>query len=273
MEHRRIITSAPDTLQEYLSKIWQSRSLVLILAKRDLKIKYAQTILGLAWTIVQPLTAVVVFSLFFSVILDFKAPYPYVSFVLSGLLIWGLFNYIFSQGSSSLIQNQDLIRKMNFPKIVLPLSKVLLALVEFGITFILLVIVMLVMQQDIFWSMLLLPLVVIPVILFSFGMALILSAFTVKNRDLFHIIPFLVNFGIWFTPVFYPVTIIPGQYAEYKNIIFINPMAAGIQLFRWSFFGEPLNGFVFLGIFICFIIFIVGLAVFRRAEDKIIDLI
>ncbi len=268
-----VFSSEPDTLKEYLSKIWQKRTLIITLAKRDLKIKYAQTALGLAWTIVQPLTAVIVYTLFFSVVLNFEASYPYVLFVLSGILIWGLFNYIFLQGSSSLIANQELIRKMNFPKIVLPLSKALLALVEFGVTLLLLIAVMMYLTSGFRWTMFLLPMVILPVLSFSLGLAFILSSITVKNRDLFHIIPFLVNFGIWFTPVFYPVSIIPDQYAQYKNMIFINPMAASIQLFRWSFFGESLNLFVGLGLLISFLTFIVGFFFFKRAEDNIIDFI
>lgn len=268
-----IITSEPDSLAQYLQKIWSHRSLIITLAKRDLKIKYAQTTLGLSWTVLQPLTAVVIFTLFFSVLLNFEAKYPYVLYVLSGILIWGLFNYIFSQGSSSLTSNQDLIRKMNFPKIVLPLSKVLLALVEFGITLALLIIVIFYFQTEFRLSMLLLPIVILPVLFFSLGLALILSSLTIRNRDLFHIIPFLVNFGVWFTPVFYPITIIPEQYSQYKNIIFINPMAAGIQLFRWSFFGESINIYVGLGLLLSFAIFIIGFIAFKNVEDKIIDLI
>ena len=111
----RIISSEQDSLADYFKKVVQHRALILTLAKRDLKVKYAQTYLGLAWTIVQPLTAVVVFSLFFSVLLEVKNDYPYVLFVLSGVLIWNLFNYIFSQGSTSLSNNQDLIRKLYFP--------------------------------------------------------------------------------------------------------------------------------------------------------------
>lgn len=266
-----IITSEPDTTKQYLQKIWQHRSLVFTLAKRDLKIKYSQTLLGLGWTIIQPLTAIIIYTLFFSVLLDFKAPYPYALFVLSGMLLWGLFNYIFSQGSTSLTSNQDLIRKMNFPKIILPLSKILLGLVEFLITLLLLFILMIFIAPEFKLSMLLLPVIILPVLFFSIGLALILSALTVRNRDLFHIIPFLVNFGIWFTPVFYPVSVIPEQFSQYKNMIFMNPMAAGIQLFRWSFFGEPLNGFVFIGILISLVCFIIGFFFFKRVEDKITD--
>lgn len=265
-----IITSEPDTLKEYLGKIWQNRSLILTLAKRDLKIKYAQTTLGLAWTILQPLTAVVVFTIFFSMILNLETPYPYILFVLSGVLLWNLFNYIFSQGSSSLTQNNDLVKKMAFPKIILPISKVLLAMVEFGITLLLLIVLMFFFKIKINSTILFFPLALIPVIFLSLGMAFILSAATIKNRDLFHVVPFLVNFGIWLTPVFYPVSLIPQQYSDF---LFVNPMAASIQLFRWSFFGESLSYMIFFGIGICFLIFIVGFFYFKKNEDKIIDIL
>lgn len=265
-----IITSEPDSLKQYLQKIWMHRSLILTLAKRDLKIKYAQTTLGLSWTILQPLIAVGVFTVFFSVLLDIETPYPYILFVLSGVLLWGLFNYIFSQGSVSLTSNTDLIKKMSFPKIILPISKVLLALVEFAITLVLLLFLMLVFRSDFHLKMLLFPIIIIPLILLALGVAMMLSAATIKNRDLFHVIPFLVNFGIWLTPVFYPVSLIPEKYIDF---LYLNPIAAVIQLFRWSFFGETLSPFIILGISICFVTFIIGFFYFKKVEDKIIDII
>lgn len=265
-----IITSEPDSLSTYLKKIWQNRSLVLTLAKRDLKIKYAQTALGLSWTILQPLTAVVVFTLFFSGLLDLETPYPYILFVLSGVLLWGLFNYIFSHGSASLTSNSELIKKMSFPKIILPISKVLLALVEFAITFALLLFLMVVFGTKFQLKMLLFPIIILPLILLALGVAMLLSAATIKNRDLFHIIPFLVNFGIWLTPVFYPVSLIPERFIDF---LYLNPIAAVIQLFRWSFFDEALSPYIILGICICFITFIIGFFYFKKVEDKIIDII
>ena len=136
-----VYSSKPDSIIEYVKKIYQNRSLIYTFAKRDLKIKFAQTYLGLAWAIIQPLTAVIIFTVFFSFIMNFKIEYPYVLFVLSGVLVWGIFNYIFSQSSTSLFQSQDLIKKMSFPKIILPISKVILALVEFLITLVLLLLV------------------------------------------------------------------------------------------------------------------------------------
>lgn len=265
-----IYSSQSDSISEYARKIYEHRSLIYTFAKRDLKIKFAQTYLGLAWAIIQPLTAVLIFTVFFSLIINFKTEYPYVLFVLSGMLIWGIFNYIFSQSSTSLSQSQDLIKKMSFPKIILPISKIILALVEFVLTLMLLIVLLIVFQMDFRWTMLLLPIIILPIVFFSLGLALFLSSIALKNRDLFHIVPFLVNFGIWFTPVFYPISIIP---TEFKNLIYINPVAASIQLFRWSFFGENFSNYIFIGIVVSFIVFIIGFISFKNSEDKIIDLL
>ena len=167
---RVIYSSQSDSITEYAKKIYQHRSLIYTFAKRDLKIKFAQTYLGLTWAIIQPLTAVLIFTVFFSLIIDFKTEYPYVLFVLSGMLIWGIFNYIFSQSSTSLSQSQDLIKKMSFPKIILPISKIILALVEFILTFILLIILLIVFQMDFRWSMLLLPIIILPIVMVSFAL-------------------------------------------------------------------------------------------------------
>jgi lipopolysaccharide transport system permease protein len=264
----KVISAEQDSFMSYIKKVWEYRPLILTLAKRDLKVKYAQTYLGLAWTIIQPITAVVVFSLFFSVLLEIRSGYPYVLFVLSGVLIWNLFNYIFSQGSSSLINNQDLIRKLYFPKIVLPLSKILVALVEFGITLILFIALLIFFRVDVKWFILFSPLIIINVILFSIGITLILCAATIKNRDLNHILPFIINFGVWFTPVFYPVTLVPQKWSIF---LFLNPMASCIQQFRYVLLPEAFNPMSFLGVPVCLIIFIVGFLYFKKMEDTIID--
>lgn len=267
---KTIISSEKDSLKVYLQKIWLHKSLILTLAKRDLKVKYAQTSLGLAWTVVQPLTAVFIYTLFFSVLLDFETAYPYVLFVLSGILLWGLFNYIFSQGSNSLIPNQDLIKKLYFPKIILPLSKVLVGLVEFFVIFILFLILLIVFNINLTWKIILIPFPIFVLVLFSTGTALLLSAATVKNRDLNHIVPFLINFGIWLTPVFYPVTVIPERYG---GLLYLNPMSSIIQFFRWCVFDEPINKFITLGFGVGFLTFILGFFYFKSIEDEMVDIL
>ena len=267
---KTVINSKSDSLYLSLQKVWNHRSLILTLAKRDLKVKYAQTFLGLAWTVIQPLVAVLVYTLFFALLMDFQTSYPYVLFVLSGILLWNLFNYIFSHGSSCLYENQELIKKMAFPRIILPLSKVFVGLVEFLIIAILFFIVLIIFKQSIPWQITLIPLPIVFLVLFSLGIALLMNAITLKNRDLNHLIPFLVNFGIWLTPVFYPISILPEQV---ENLIFLNPVAACLQLFRWCVFNAPLNVWVFTGLSLSFVTFIVGLLTFKKAENRIIELL
>lgn len=241
---------------------------MLVLAKRDLKIKYAQTALGVAWSIVQPLVAVVVFTLFFGVLLNLETPYPYVLFVLSGVACWNFFNYIFSHGSTSLMNSQDLIRKLSFPRILLPISKVLVGLVELSFTLLLMIPVFIYHQTAMSWNIIFFPIVICFIMLFSLGVSLILAGSTLRFRDLHHVIPFLVNFGIWFTPVFYPVSLIPD---EFKDLIYLNPMASLISLARWSLFGEPVSLMALLGIMISVILLVTGVIYFKRVEDNITE--
>ena len=265
---KTVITAENDTLSEYLSKVWKHRAFVVVLAKRDLKVKYAQTMLGVAWTVVQPLVAMTVFTLFFSLLLDVKTDYPYVLFVLSGVVCWNLFNYIFSHASSSLLNNQDLIKKVSFPKIVLPVSKMLVASVELGISLVPLFILLLWFKIPLGLNILWFPLILLAIMVFSLGVSLILAASTIRYRDLHHLIPFLVNFGIWFTPVFYPVSLIPDQYKDY---LYINPMASFIGLFRWSLFADSVAPMAFLGLLTAIIFLIFGVIYFKRVEDQITD--
>lgn len=268
--NKTIISAQPDSLSNYLKKVWRKKSLILVLAKRDLKVKYAQTSLGLLWTMIQPLTALIIYTAFFSGMLNFQTEDPYILFVLSGLLFWNLFNNVFSHGSSSLMNNSDLIKKLDFPKIILPLSKALTAMLEFGISGILLVLCMIYFQTTLSPSLLFLPFAILTALFISMGMAMLLASFVVRKRDLFHIVPYLVNFGVWLTPVFYPVNILPEKYA---HLIYFNPMASVIDFFRWCLFGSPIHSFMIFGLLISFLIFIIGFIRFKKIEDTIIDLI
>ncbi len=244
--------------------------MIILLAKRDLSIKYAQTILGLAWTLVYPLTAVLVYTVFFSTILKINASYPYVLFVLSGVLCWGIFSYVFNQAGSSLLSAGEMVKKMHFPKIIIPFSKAVLALVEFSISFVLFVVLLFLFDRPFSWQWLLFPLAILPVLLFAVGSALMLSAGAVKKRDVLYIIPFIVNFSIWFTPVFYPVHIIPEQYQFLLNM---NPISSSINIFRFLFFKDTLDMHSFIGLAIAAVLFMLGIGFFKSVEEKINDTI
>lgn len=270
MPERKVITADSDSFILYLKKIWMFRSLIVTFAKRDIQIKYAQTFLGLVWTVVQPFIAILVYTLFFTFIVNIPTGKTnYILFVLSGLTLWSLFSYIFSQGSYVLLSNQEIIRKMSFPKIILVFSKVLVGLTEFAVSFTLLVIAWGIWSRKLSWKIMLLPLPVVGVILFALTVTILLLTFSLKRRDLLHVGPFFVNFGIWFTPVFYPVSLIPEKY---KGLIYINPMASMIDFFRWTILDETrFSSLYIVGFFVILVLFIASVYLFKNVEDKIVD--
>ena len=267
---KKIITAAPDTLPVYLRKVWEYRALIVTFAKRDIKIKYAQTWLGLGWALLQPATAVIVYTLFFHFVVKVDTGnVSYVLFVLRGFTGWNLFSYLFSQGSASLLGNQDVLKKMSFPKIILPLSKVLTGLTEFMVSFALLSVIWAFSGVKAGFRILLLPMPVLGLIFFALAVTLVILSLSIRYRDILHIGPFLVYFGIWFTPVFYPVSMIPPQYAHF---IYLNPVAGMIDFFRWTLgisdTFSPLFVWGFIATFVCLILSVV---MFKRMEDDIID--
>lgn len=270
MKEHKIITPETDTLAAYLRKVWRFRSLIGTFARRDIQIKYAQTWLGVGWSILQPAVAIVVYTVFFTLVV--KIPFGethYILFVLSGLALWTLFSYIFGQGIYVLQGNQDVIRKMAFPKIILLLAKVLVGLVEFGVSFVLLLVAWAIWGSLPGWRVLLMPIPVLGIILMSLALTLLLLGFSLKRRDLLHIGPFLVYFGIWLTPVFYPVSLLPERYKEW---IYLNPVAAMIDFFRWTIGVQGEFSPLFpLAFFVILVLFFVALFLFKNREDSIVD--
>lgn len=264
----KLITAQSDSLQSYISKIWSYRFMIIVLAQRDLKIKYAQTIVGLTWTLLQPITAVLIFTLFFHFVLKINAPYPYALFVLSGYLNWSIFSYIFNQATPGLINQSEMAKKIHFPRIIIPLSKGIIALVEFTIAFAFFLLLLVLFNVKFTLAFLLFPIALLPVFMFALGASLVLSALTIKKRDLLHIVPFFVNFSIWFTPIFYTVEIVPNQY---RSLLYINPITSSIHLFRCIFFNEILNPFFYLGLVLAILFFIAGILAFKSVEEKIND--
>lgn len=270
MKPYTLITSEPDSMQVYLKKIWCSRALILTFARRDLKVKYSQTNLGLAWTILQPATAIIVYTLFFQFVLKIETgEVPYVLFVLSGLSCWTLFSYIFGQSSHVLLSNQDIIKKMAIPKIVLVFAKVLVGVVEFLVSFLLLLVAFIVLDNQAPWHIVFILFPILGIILLSVAVSLILLSFSIRRRDLLHVGPFLIYFGIWFTPVFYPVSIIPAQFGEY---LYLNPLASLIDFFRWTIGVNPdFSNLFLIGFFVALGLFFASIYLFKNKEDFIVD--
>lgn len=229
-----IITPDPDSLINYLCKIWRYRALVPVFAVRDLKVKYAQTFLGLGWSIVQPLTALIVYTFFFGYILQWKAgSLPYALYVLSGLMSWNLFSYIVFQASASLQESEHIIKKIYFPKAVLPLSKVGVALVELGITIFLFIPLMIWYGHPVSWRIVFIPLVIFFNVLAALLVVFLITSLAYRKRDVYHLVPFLMYFGIWCTPVFFTKNILPSGFGL---IWYANPMASVVEGWRWCLF-------------------------------------
>ncbi|OJX36010.1 MAG: hypothetical protein BGO87_05950 [Flavobacteriia bacterium 40-80] len=229
------MTSEPDSFVDYFRKIWKYRNLIRVFAKRDLQVKYSQTIIGLGWTLLQPLTALIIYTFFFGFLLNWKTEgIPYPVYVLSGLLGWNFFSYIVNAGTFGLQESSHLIKKIYFPKSVIPLSKMLIALVELVISLLLLIPLMFYFGQELSWKIIFLPLVLFYNTACALCLVFWISVFAYKKRDLLHLIPFLLYFGIWFSPVFFSNDILPSRYAFALDL---NPMANVIQAWRWSLFG------------------------------------
>lgn len=267
-----IITSKSPKLNTYIKSIYQSRHLIYTLTIRDIKIRYSQTALGWIWAVLQPIISIAIYTFFFSFILKMETtntPYPLIA--LSGIVCWNYFSLVVNNGSNTLIANQNLIKKLNFPKITLIISKALSALVELSISFILLIIGVIVFGIPISSKVLIIPLFFFVNFITGISLSIWIAALTIRNRDLLHVVPYIITLGIWLTPVFYPSTIIPEKLSF---LIYFNPIAGVIEGVRYclldlkSFSIEYLLGFLLVILF-----FIGGLLFFKNTEKSIPDYI
>ena len=253
----------------YLAEVWQARGLMMSFVKRDLRIQFAQTYLGVAWSLLQPLTALLIFSFFFNQLVKIDVGVPYSIFAFSGIMAWYYFSQIVGQAGISLMSNQQLIRKVSFPRLILPLSKALVGLVEFCISLLLLLVLLFIYEGE--WSLRLVffPLGILLNIFSGLSLAIWLSALTIRFRDFHHIIPFLVGFGIWITPVFYPQTLLPQSY---QWIYFFHPIANVINFYRWMITGVGFNELhLVVSASFNLLLLIFGLIFFIRNEKFIAD--
>lgn len=246
-----------------------ARGLLFSFVKRDLRIQFAQTYLGVAWSVIQPLTALFIFSFFFNRLVKIDVGVPYSIFAFSGIMAWYYFSNIVGQAGISLMSNQQLIRKVSFPRLILPLSKVLVGLVEFSISLVLLLVLLLVFRGEFSWRLICFPAGVVLNILSGLSVAIWLSALTIRFRDFHHIIPFLVGFGIWITPVFYPQTLLPQAY---HWIYYFHPIAGVINFYRWMIVGTEFNWVhLLVSNALNFVLLCAGLLFFIRNEKYIAD--
>ena len=254
-----------------LKKVWQYRALLFTFTKRDIKVQYAQTRLGILWSFIQAATAAVIIHFFFGVLLKINIPeIPYIVYAFPGMMAWYFFSFIVSSSGTSLIQSQHIINKIYFPKLVLPLYKSLTGLIEFFIWFIMYMLLMLYFRYPLSIKSLLLPFGVFLNMIVGLSIGIWLSALTVRYRDAFHIIPYLIGFGIFVTPVFFETAMVPPAY---HFLIYLNPMAGVIAFYRWCLLDMGISTYYLLGIIPAVLLFVLGLFYFRKVEGTMTDLI
>ena len=214
--------------------------------------------------------ALTIFTIFFDQLIKLETGnVPYVAFAFSGMTIWYFFTNMVHSAGTALINSQELIRKVYFPKILLPISKVLVATVEFFVAFVLLIAIMIILGMDFSPKVLLFPIAIMMTALVGSCVAIWLNVLTVKNRDLQHFIPYLTNFGIWITPVFYPTTLIPEAFRDY--IYYLNPIATTIDFLRSLLFDLTFNWSYCLSFLPVLILLLIGIRIFKNRERNMVD--
>ncbi|HMK19993.1 MAG TPA: ABC transporter permease [Chitinophagaceae bacterium] len=265
--------------RNYWKDLWRYRELFYILSWRDIKIRYKQTIIGVIWSVLRPLLTIMIFTFVFGQIAKFEPPpgINYAVLVFAGLLPWQFFATGFSEASNSLLGNERLISKVYFPRLIIPASAVITSLVDFLISLVLMFGLLVWFRVVPSINLVFLPIFIVLAFIASFGVGLWLTAVNVKFRDFKHVVPFLVQVGLYVSPVAFvsekAASIIPEKF---RLLYYLNPMAGVIDGFRWCFFGDktPLNWsgmFISLGV-IAFFLFI-GFRTFRKMERTFADLI
>lgn len=259
-----------------LIELLSYKDLFLTLAYRDLRVRYAQTFLGLLWAIIQPLSTIVIFTLVFGRVVKVDSGgIPYPLFAVSGIIAWSYFAFVLSQSGNSIIGAQDMIKKIYFPRLIIPLSKSLVGLVDFLVTAIFLFAMLTYYQFVPAKTIFFLPLLALLIIISALSVGIWLSALTIRYRDFQHVVPFLVQFGLYATPVGYPTSLVLNSLPEWAQVIYgLNPMVGIIEGIRWSVFGmEPTNNYFIVSIIATLVLFITGLWYFKKVEKVMADIV
>lgn len=275
LNSRVLILEAGRAERNYWRDIWAYRELFFVLAMRDISVRYKQTVIGIAWAVVRPLMTMVVFTLVFSRLarLPSDGGAPYAVLVFAGMLPWFLFSGILGEASSSLVANANLVGKVYFPRIVIPASAAVVAVVDTLINLITLLGLMMIFRFLPDWRILFLPGFIAFAVIASLGPALLIAALNVKYRDFRYIIPFILQFGLYISPVGFSSAAVPEQWRFWYSL---NPIVGIIDGFRWCLLGGASQlyapgflmslvvaaGFLWLGVFY-----------FRGAEKTFADLI
>jgi lipopolysaccharide transport system permease protein len=272
----RVLVIEPGRAERnYWSDLWAYRELFLILAWRDIAVQYKQTIFGVAWAVVRPLLTMAIFTFVFGRVARLPtvgdAPYPVMVF--SGMLAWFLFSTILNQAANSLTANVNLIGKVYFPRLIIPGASSIVALVDLAVSFVLMLGMMALFRFMPDWHIVFLPLFVALAILAAIGPALVLASLNVRYRDFRIIVPFIVQFGLYVSPVGFSSAVIP---AKWRLLYGANPMTGVIEGFRWCLLRGQVQPYMpgfYLSLAVIALFLWLGIRTFRKTEKTFADTI
>lgn len=273
-ENHKLIIEAGRTEGQYWKDIWSYRGLFYFLAWRDILVRYKQTVIGIAWAVIRPFLTMIVFTIIFGKLAKFPSEgVPYPILVFAAMLPWQFFASSLSEASNSLIGNVNLISKVYFPRLIIPASSIITSFVDFLISGAILVILMVWYQFIPGWRLITLPLFIAIAFAASMGAGLWLTALNVKYRDFRYIVPFIVQFGLYISPVGFSSSVVPEKW---RLLYSINPMVGVIDGFRWAILGGDVKifwpGFI-TSLVLVGILFFSGIWYFRKTEKTFADVI
>jgi len=275
IKNNLLILHAGATEKNYWLDLWRYRELFSVLAWRDISVRYKQTLIGLSWALLQPLLTLLILTFIFGKLANFQArdDIPYALTVYAGLLPWQLFSTSLMGASNSIVGNSNLISKVYFPRLIVPISSMVVCLLDFLISFIILLGLLLYFKFLPSWHIFTLPFFVFMAILSSLGPGLLITALNVKYRDFRYVIPFLMQFGLYASPVGFNSSVVPEQW---RFLYSLNPMVGVIDGFRWAILGgnSPiyLPGFLLSWGVISLFLWM-GVKQFRRMEKGFADIL
>jgi len=272
--HDRVTIIEPQSGWQLLDwkELWAYRELLYVLTVRDIKVRYKQTVLGFAWAIIQPVMMMVVFSIFFGGLANMPSDgFPYPIFVYAALLPWTFFANCIANSANSVVGSANLVSKVYFPRVIIPLSSVGSGLVDFMIATAILLILMLYYRVSWSLNLLMAPVLVSAAVLTALGVGTCLAALNVAYRDFRYVVPFLVQLWMFATPVVYPASLVPR---DWQWALYLNPMAGVIEGFRSAFLGRAFDvpGMI-VSAAVAALLFAAGIGYFKSVEQRFADII
>jgi lipopolysaccharide transport system permease protein len=268
-----IIDAGKHRILPDFKEIHRYRDLFYTLSWRDFRVRYAQTTIGLLWAILQPVVTLLILTLVFGRFVGVKTDVPHIVFTIAGSSIWTYFSYVMTNSGNSIIANQGMVKKIYFPRLIIPLSKAIVGFIDFGISLLILIFLMIwygIIPSGNIWAA---PIFILFGVIAALAVGIWLSALTVRFRDFQHVVPFMVQIGLYLTPIAYPASFARDQLPDWAaSIYFLNPMAGVVEGFRWSLFGGELPGlYMWISFGTVILLFFSGLLYFNKVEKDMAD--